>query len=202
MGRYPAIALIEFSSIAVGIKASDAMVKKAPITMLKSGTVHNGKFLVFIGGSVASVSEAFEEGLWVGSDQTIDRVMLPDVHEQVHDAVLGKRQKFSSDAVGIIETTTVASMIRSTDAAVKGADVNIMEIRLADDLGGKAFSIFSGSLEDVEMAIDLSRDAVSHPDFWLNHTLIPRLHEQMAKQIDHSTQFAQAKLDALEGGEI
>lgn len=202
MSRYPAIALIEFSSIAVGIKAGDAMVKKAPITVLKSGTVHNGKFLVFIGGSVASVSESFEEGLWIGADQTLDRVILPDVHEQVHDAALGKRQKFASDAVGIIETTTVASMLSSADSAVKGANVDILEIRLADDLGGKAFSIFSGSLEDVEMAIDLSREAISHPDFWLNHTLIPRLHEQMAQQIDHSTYFAHANLDTVEGGEV
>lgn len=200
MSRYPAIALIEFSSVAVGIRAGDAMVKRAPITVLKSGTVHNGKYLVFVGGSVASVGESFEEGLAVGGDRVIDRVLLADVHPQVHDAVLGARKTCSSDALGIIETSTVAAMIRASDAGVKGADVQIVEIRLADDLGGKAFSIFAGRVEDVEAAIEIARDA-TQSEFWLQSTLIPRLHAQMAKQIDSSTHFVRAPLDAVEGGE-
>jgi microcompartment protein CcmL/EutN len=32
----PAIALIEFDSIATGIRAADAMVKRAPITFLRT----------------------------------------------------------------------------------------------------------------------------------------------------------------------
>ena len=48
MKKYPSIALLELSSIAVGIFTADAMVKRAPITVLKSGTVHNGKYLILI----------------------------------------------------------------------------------------------------------------------------------------------------------
>lgn len=201
MNRYPAIALIEFSSVAVGIKAGDAMVKRAPITVLKSGTVHNGKYLVFVGGSVASVSESYDAGLSVGGDLVIDRVLLADVHPQVHDAVLGARQTCSSDALGIIETSTVAAMVRATDAGVKGADVQIVEIRLADDLGGKALSIFAGRVEDVEAAVEIAKGVVTPADFWLQATLIPRLHAQMAKQIDKSTYFARAAVQKLEDGE-
>ena len=36
MKTYPAIALIEYSSIATGILAGDEMLKKAPITVIKS----------------------------------------------------------------------------------------------------------------------------------------------------------------------
>jgi microcompartment protein CcmL/EutN len=39
----PALALVEFSSIAAGMQAADAMVKRAPIDVIKAGTVHNGK---------------------------------------------------------------------------------------------------------------------------------------------------------------
>ena len=49
----PALALIEFNSIAVGIQAGDAMVKKAPIASIKAGTVQPGKYLVLITGQVA-----------------------------------------------------------------------------------------------------------------------------------------------------
>ncbi len=203
MDRYPAIALIEFSSIAAGIKAGDAMVKRAPISVLKAGTVHNGKYLVFFGGSVASVDESFTEGCAVGKEWVIDRVFLPDVHDQVHDAaVLGARQTCSDDAIGIIETATVATTIRSADAGVKGAKVEIVEIRLADDIGGKAIAIFSGQVEAVEEAVDIARRTVTNPNFWIQHTLIPRLHAEMARQIDHSTHFARAFLNRLEGGEV
>lgn len=202
MNRYPAIALIEFSGIAAGIKAGDAMLKRAPISVLKSGTVHDGKYLVFVGGSVAAVEEAFNEGLFVGEDRIVDSVMLANVHDQVHDAVFGTRQACAGDALGIIETSTVAATLRSADAGVKGADAEIVEIRLADDIGGKAFAIFTGRIEAVEAALEIAKQAVTHPDFWIQQTLIPRLHEQMASQINQSTHFARAALNQLEDGEV
>ncbi|MDO9548824.1 MAG: BMC domain-containing protein, partial [Candidatus Marinimicrobia bacterium] len=77
MKKYPALALIELSNIAAGILTGDAMVKVAPISVLKAGTVHNGKYLILIGGSVASVEEAFHKGLTAGGEQVIDKVLLP-----------------------------------------------------------------------------------------------------------------------------
>lgn len=200
--KYPAIALIEFESIATGIKAGDAMVKRAPITVLKSGTVHEGKYLMFVGGTVASVQESYDEGLYVGAEQVIDSVFLSDIHTQVHEALFGKRSTCAHDALGIIETSTVAATIRSADAGVKGADVEIVEIRVADDIGGKAFAIFAGRVEDVEAAVEISKSAVTNRHFWVQETIIPMLHEDMAAQIDESTHFVNTPLSEVEGGEI
>lgn len=202
MNRYPAIALIEFSSIAAGILAGDAMVKRAPITVLKSGTVHEGKYLVLLGGSVASVEEAFHEGLAVGEEQVLDRVILPDVHIQVHDAILGSRNPCSEEAIGVIETGSVAAVIRSADAGIKGANVNIVEIRIADDLGGKGIVIFNGKVAEVEAAVEISKGAVTDEKFWLREIIIPRIHTDMAVQIDQTTRFAQVELHQIEDGEI
>ena len=55
MRTYPTIAVIEFSSIADGIYCTDALLKKAPITMLKSGTVSRGRYLTMIGGTTSWV---------------------------------------------------------------------------------------------------------------------------------------------------
>ena len=55
MKDYPAIAVLEFGSIADGIYSTDAMLKKAPIAMIKSGTVSGGRYLIILGGSTASV---------------------------------------------------------------------------------------------------------------------------------------------------
>ena len=66
MRKYPTIAVIEFSSIADGIYCTDALLKKAPIAMIKSGTVSRGRYLIIIGGSTASVEESLNEALAVG----------------------------------------------------------------------------------------------------------------------------------------
>ncbi|NOY76475.1 MAG: BMC domain-containing protein [Calditrichaeota bacterium] len=202
MKKYPAIALIEFSSIANGILSGDAMVKKAPITMLKSGTVSRGNYLILIGGSVASVEEAFAEGLTTGDKFVVDKVILPDVHPQVHDAILGNKNSCEKDAIGVIETTTVATTIRAADAGIKGASVSILEMRLADGMGGKSFTIFSGAVEDVESALEIARNSVEKPEFWLNSTLIPRLDPEMVRQIEATTRFSVGRPQILENGEI
>ncbi|NQT97590.1 MAG: BMC domain-containing protein [Candidatus Marinimicrobia bacterium] len=195
--RYPAIALIEYSSVTTGIICGDAMIKRAPIAVIKSGTVHNGKYLVLIGGSVGAVDEAYAEGLQVGGTQVVDSVILPVVHEQVHDSILGQRRKCEPRALGICETYTVAATLRSADAGVKGAEVNIVEIRLADDIGGKAFAIFNGDLFEVEAAVRIARESCTSAENWLRETIIPNLHPEMAAQVDATTYFSKASLDKL-----
>lgn len=201
MKKYPAIALIEFSSIATGVIAGDAMVKKAPISMLKAGTVSRGKYLVLIGGSTASIEESFKEGLSVGAAAVVDSVFLPDIHPQVLDAMLGERKKVSYEAFGIIETTSIAATIEAADAGIKGAVVDIIEIRLGDALGGKAFVMMNGKIEDVEAAVEIGMSAITNKALWRNKIIIPSLHREMAKQIDKSTRFAVAEYRKISGDE-
>ena len=202
MKKYPAIALIEFSSIAIGIKSSDSMVKRAPITMLKAGTVSKGRFLILIGGSVASVEEAYTEGLSIGEGSIVDSVILPNVHIQVHNAILGDRLLCRGDGIAVFETRSVASVIRCADAAIKGANVDIIEMRLADALGGKAFVLFTGKVEDLESAISIAKESVVHHNIWVDDTIIPRVDRGIAQQIDETTRFAKSKSLLIEDGEI
>jgi microcompartment protein CcmL/EutN len=202
MKPYPALALIEFSTIATGILAGDRMVKQAPINILKSGTVHQGKYLILIGGSVASVQESYQVGLETGSGTILDHLFLPDVHEQVFSGILNNRRPCEEDALGVIETSTVASTIRGADAGVKGAQVTIVEIRLADDLGGKAFALFTGKLEEVEAAVTIARNQVSSDRIWIGSTIIPNIHDEMVQQIDQSTRFFGVDLQPVAGGEL
>lgn len=201
MKKYPAIALIEFSSIATGVIAGDAMVKKSPISMLKTGTVSRGKYLVLIGGSTASVEEAFKEGLNVGASAVVDKVFLPDIHPQVLDAMLGERKKVSYESFGIIETTSIAATIEAADAGIKGAMVDIIEIRMGDALGGRAFVMLNGKVEDVAAAVEIGMNAITNKALWRNKIIIPSLHTDMAKQIEISTRFSQAEYRKIAGDE-
>ncbi len=202
MKKYPALALIELSNIATGILTSDAMIKAAPISVLKSGTVHNGKYLVLIGGSVASVEDSFQKGLSIGAEQVLDRVLLPDIHPDINDAISGKRSKCTLEALGVFETSSVAAILQAADAAIKGARVIITEIRLADDIGGKAFVIYNGKIEEVREALDISRSVLADQGVILNESLIPNLHSEMSRQLEQSSQFRNTDAKKLEGGEL
>jgi microcompartment protein CcmL/EutN len=107
----PALALLELDSIAAGIEAGDAMAKRAPIEVIRAGTVHPGKYLVLVGGAVADVEEALAAGREVGAASVLDVVLLPNVHPGVVAAMRGERRQAAGEALGVIETATVAAVI-------------------------------------------------------------------------------------------
>ena len=191
--KFPAICLIEFNNVADGITAADAMTKKAPISMLKAGTISQGKYLVLIGGSTASVKESFQEGMTISSENVVDSLFLPDIHNQVYQAVLGNRQPCDAEALGIIETGTVAATIQAADAGVKGAKVNIVEIRLADGYGGKGYSLFNGKVEDVEAALEIGLQSIEAHQVSVFSRIISALHPRVSREIESSLRFSQSE---------
>jgi microcompartment protein CcmL/EutN len=193
----PALALIEFSSIANGIEAADAMAKRAPIDIIKSGTVQPGKYLVLIGGMVADVEESLAVGREVGATSLLDYILLPQVHPEVVQAIAGTRIPKPIDALGVIETATVASCIHAADAGVKGAEVHLVEIRLADGLGGKGIVLYSGLVADVEAAVDIGVHALKHPELLVRQVVIPQLHEEMWANVGDATRFRSRVTDQL-----
>lgn len=186
----PALALIEFSSIASGIQTADAMVKRAPIKVIKSGTVQPGKFLVLIGGEVGDVEESLQAGKSTGGAAIVDLVYLPHVHQQVVEALSGGRIPEPEDSLGVIETRTVAAAIHAADAGIKGAAVTLLEVRLADGLGGKGIVLFSGLVHDIEAAIEIGSGVLETPDLLIQKVVIPQLHEEMWENISDTTYFS------------
>jgi microcompartment protein CcmL/EutN len=185
----PALALLEFDSIAAGIEAADAMVKRAPIAVIKAGTVQPGKYLVLIGGEVADVEESLTAGREVGGAACADFVYLPQVHPEVVEAIGGGRVPQSKDALGVVETTTVAAAIHAADAGIKGAEVRLIEVRLADGLGGKGIVLFSGLVADVEAAVEIGVGVLERPDLLVRQVVIPLLHREMWENISDATRF-------------
>ncbi len=182
----PAIALLEFDSIARGIEAGDQMVKRAPIEVIRAGTVQPGKYLVLVAGAVADVEEAADSGNQIAT--MVDQVLLPDVHPDVVAALRGVRCTGEGEALGIIETRTVAAIIQAADAGVKGADVTLMEIRLADGLGGKGYLLFQGPVAEVEAAVEIGTSAV--PDRVIS-AVIPQIHPEMGENLIADGRFSQ-----------
>ncbi|MCS6845629.1 MAG: BMC domain-containing protein [Caldilineales bacterium] len=187
----PALALVEFDSIAAGIVAGDAMVKKAPIARIVAGTVHPGKYLVMVTGEVGPVQEALAAGLAVGGPAVVDHVYLPGVHPDVPASIAAARRPRPVEALGIVETASAAAAIHAADAGLKGAQVTLLELRLADGLGGKGLAFFTGSVTDVEAAVDIACGAIADSGHLVNALVIPQLHAEMAENLLDATRFRQ-----------
>lgn len=193
----PALALIDFGSIAAGIEAADAMVKRAQIDVIRAGTVQPGRYLVLIGGSVADVEESLAAGLERGGDQVFDHVYLPGIHPKVVEAIGGGRVPERSDALGVVETSSAASVIRAADAGIKGAAVRLVEIRLADGLGGKGVVLFSGLVADVEAAVAAGIGSLERSDQLIRKVVIPQLHGTMWENVSDASRFSSRVLEKL-----
>ena len=183
----PALALLEFDSIALGIEAGDSMVKRAPVSRIVAGTVQPGHYLVMVAGDVASVEEAVTAGRAIGQSALADFMFLPHVHPDVVTALAGERSTAVNDALGVVETHTVASSILAADAGLKGAEVRLVQLRLADGLGGKGLALFTGVIADVEAAVAIGA-AVSAPQL-IRQAIIPQLHGEMWENVQGDGRF-------------
>ncbi|HET7091144.1 MAG TPA: BMC domain-containing protein [Anaerolineae bacterium] len=203
-----ALALVEFGSIAAGMHAGDAMAKKAPIARLVAGTVHPGKYLVLISGAVADVEESLKAGRDAGASHVVDFVFLPQVHPSVVTAIAasaapggeGERAP-RGPSLGIIETSTVAAAIHAADAGVKGAEVSLLELRLADGLHGKGLVLYTGEVPDVEAAVEIGARAIDS-SLIVNQIVIPQLHGEMGANIVARTRFGPNVESGWSGGQM
>ncbi len=196
---HPALALLELDSIAIGIRCGDAMVKRSPVEVLRAGTVHPGKFLVLVAGQVATVEEALVDGFEAAEGHLLAHVYLPQADPQVVAALCGRQLRGELEAYGIIETCTAASLLAAADRAVKGADVVLRQLRLADDLGGKAYCAVAGDLTDVQSAVDVAWQGIPS-QHRVAQVVIPRLHDEMRRNLETAADFASPLGLAVQAG--
>jgi microcompartment protein CcmL/EutN len=163
--RGPALGVLELSTIARGVVAADAAIKRAPAVLLSSRAVSGGKHLVMLEGGVAEVEEAMAAGVLAAGSLLLDRLTLAAADDQVWPmlgapvAPLDWAGDAGAEAVAIVETRTVCAAIAAADAACKVADVVVRDVRFAIDLAGKAYFTLTGTLDAIEASADAARDA-------------------------------------------
>lgn len=185
----PAILLFEFDSVAIGILAGDAMAKRAELVSLHTGSVQPGKYLVLAGGQVGQVEEARAAGRDRGKRALIGEIYLPEVHPEVVEAITGARRPGVGAALGVVETQTVAAVIGAADAGIKAAEVGIVQIRLADGLGGKGYVLFSGEVHSVQAAVDQGVASLDSAELLVARVVIPQIHPEMLDNLITNAEF-------------
>jgi microcompartment protein CcmL/EutN len=167
------IGLIELSSIAAGFEVSDAMLKAAGVSLLLARSICSGKYMVMVRGDVAAVEASVSAGINGGKFSVIDTFVIPNLHEAVFPAISGTTKIESLEALGVLESFSVAALIEGADAAVKAANVQLIEIRLAMALGGKAFVTLTGGVAAVQSAVDAGAQMIGRKGMLVNKVVIP-----------------------------
>jgi len=170
----PAIACLEFISIARGIRTCDEMAKRAPIRVIEATPICPGKYLVVIGGETGAVGEAYRHGLDIGGEAVVDELYLPNAHEQLFPAISAATKIDRVDALGVVETFSATAGILAADASCKRAQVELIELRLARGMAGKAFYTMTGTIADMEAAIAAAEQIISANSGYLLRTEIIR----------------------------
>ncbi len=175
-----AIGLVEVKSVAKGIKVTDEMLKSAGVYLIQSGAVCPGKFVTIVGGSLSSIQASVDRAASVAEDSLIDKFVIGRLGDKVFEAMCGTANVKERKALGIVETFTAASAILAADAAVKAANVSLIEVRVARGMGGKCFVTMTGEVSDVKAAVEAgakiaAKDGVligtevianPHPELW------------------------------------
>jgi microcompartment protein CcmL/EutN len=168
-----AIGMIELNSIAKGVQAGDEMLKASDVDLVMAQPICAGKYMVLVSGDVDSVERASEVGKEVAGEFLVDDFVIPNVHTSIFPALTATTRIREIDSLGVIETFSVASSIMAADAAVKAADVDIIEIRCATGLGGKSFLYLTGDVSSVNSAVEAGIDVLRGTGLILSHVVIP-----------------------------
>lgn len=180
---YTSIGGVETSSMAKGYDVCDAMLKTSQVRLLVSRTICPGKFVVLVAGEVADVRASVDTGADRAAEALVDRFVIPNVHPDVLPAIEGTSQVTDLEALGILETFSVASLIEAADVAVKAALVRLIEIKLAMAMGGKGMVTLTGSVAAVKAAVDAGAESAGKKGLLTERVVIPQPRKELLREL-------------------
>jgi microcompartment protein CcmL/EutN len=178
------IGLIEVSSVAAGFLVEDTMLKAASVQLLLARTICSGKYLTAVSGDVASVAAAVEAGAAAAGAALIEKRQIARLHPSVLPAIsmsvdVDPKQLRS---IGVIETFSAASIIEVADAAVKSANVTLLQIHLAMAIGGKGFVLMAGDVASVQAAVAAGSKIAGEDGMLAGAGVIPAPSEELFRE--------------------
>jgi microcompartment protein CcmL/EutN len=170
---FSAIGFLEFSSIAKGIEAADAVLKAANVKLILAAPSCPGKYSLLFSGEVAAVAASMETGREIGDTFVVDSVVVPNIHPQVIKAIGMSALPDELNAVGVMEFFSITAAIYAADAAVKAANVELMDIRLGTGIGGKSYVVLTGEVAAVRESVNCGVMAEGGGGLLVSSVVIP-----------------------------
>lgn len=184
MEEKQSLGVLEYRSVAAGMKACDEVLKSADLDLMFAKPMCPGKYVMAIKGSLSAVKAGIEKGT-TGENETflVDYCYLGKPDPSVFKGLYCSGDVEGIDAVGILETYSVASIFEVADDVVKTTPVEILEIRVAKGLSGKSYVVFSGELTSVQASIEKASKSVIEKGLLLQSSVIPKPDPRLWEQI-------------------
>lgn len=167
------IGMVEFTSIARGIYAADQMVKVSDVEIVTVGSSCPGKYVAIVQGDVGAVDVSVSAGVEVAGEYLVDSIIIPSVNPLVFPAITGSTMPDKIQALGIIESFSLATMMIAADAILKSAALEPLELRLGNGLGGKSYFIFTGEVAAVQTGVEAGTEIAMEKGLLVNTEVIP-----------------------------
>ena len=177
------IGFIELNSIAKGVEVADAVLKAAAVQLVHAKAGCPRKYYLLFYGEVAAVKASLDVGLVIGGDRVVDSCLIPRVHPQVIRAINMAGMPEQTGAIGVMEYFSVTAAIYAADAAVKAADVDLIDIRLGTGIGGKAFVVLTGEVAAVSESIKAGIHTPNAEGMTVSHVVIPQPHPGLLESL-------------------
>ena len=167
-----AIGLVEYKTVSSGMTATDILAKTADVNILQAGTVCPGKFYTLIEGEVSAVQAAINAAKNAIPGKLIDDFVLGNPDQSIFNAIWGTVTVEKPNALGVLETYSIAQAIVAADVAVKSAEVLLIELRLARGMCGKSYFLITGEVAAVTMAIEKAKKSAGEYGMYLDSSVI------------------------------
>jgi microcompartment protein CcmL/EutN len=177
------ICIIESSSVSVGYKAMDEMVKMSGINIFSSGIRNPGRFLLMAEADEASLKAAYDIGVEICGQWLVDSVILYNIVPEVLRTIDKLNKNVKINTLGIVEVKTMASTILCADVACKSADVEIVKLTISDQMHGAGFFAISGETSDMEAAIEASVRVACEAKVFINSSMFQNPDEKLIAEI-------------------
>jgi microcompartment protein CcmL/EutN len=112
----------------------------------------------------------------------INHLFISNIHHDILPAFSGTTKVKKFGAIGIIETFSVAGCVMAADIAAKTASIQLIEIRLANGLGGKGYFVLTGELADVEASVGAAKAHAQHEGLLAASEVIPAPHKELIEK--------------------
>ena len=168
-----AIGMVEFTSISRGIYTADQMVKTAEVEIVTAVSACPGKYIAIVTGDVASVQNSVGVGEETADEYLVDAIVIPNVSRGIFPALTGATMPETVGAIGIVECFSMATMVIAADAILKAAELDAIELRMGNGLGGKAYFTFTGDVAAVQTGVDAGKQMIRGKGLLVNAEVIP-----------------------------
>ena len=161
------VGFLELNSIAKGVEAADAILKAAQVEL----TFAN--FSLLFKGVGAGVKASLDAGMAVGESHVVDSTVIPRVHPQVIEAIHQATDFHGTGAIGVMEFFSITAAVYGADAAVKAANVTLLDVRLGMGLGGKSFVVMTGDVASVKASVEAGSEEGKNNGLLVSSVVIP-----------------------------